>query len=190
MIKPLKTIQKLTSGAPVTIAVIGDSLTASWMVRKGYVDFSKICCTRIIRRENQRRRKGRAGRYGGQRCLRLKWDVLEYRPDCVLIQYALNDAFLGFTAGQFKGNIRKMIDAVREDPEADIVLLTSSYIGGSEDGGFVRNSISSLSIWETNTAFQVSLTHRHWKSRMDEGETDFQSLVSTTWCIPPNWATA
>ncbi len=178
MAKPFKTIQKLGSGSPVTIAAIGDSLTASWMVRRGYIDIFKD----MLQKQYPATRinvvaRGVPGDTADSGAYRLKWDILEYKPDCVLIQYALNDAFLGFTAGQFKMNIRKMIDAVREDPEADIVLLTSSYMGGNEDSGFVEEFYQQLIDLGNEYNLAVSLTHRYWKAKMDDGETDFQSLV-------------
>ena len=178
MIKPVKTIRKLSSGTPVTIAAIGDSLTASWMVRRGYIEIFKD----LLQQQYPATRinviaRGVPGDTADSGAYRLKWDILEYKPDCVLIQYALNDAFMGFTARQFQENIRKMIDAVREDPEADIVLLTSSYMGGSEDSGFVEEFYQRLIDLGNEYGLAVSLTHRYWKAKMDDGETDFQSLV-------------
>lgn len=37
--KPLRTLEKLECGSPVTIVAIGDSLTYGWMAEKGYLDF-------------------------------------------------------------------------------------------------------------------------------------------------------
>jgi|WetSurMetagenome_2_1015567.scaffolds.fasta_scaffold226811_2 acyl-CoA thioesterase I len=178
MIKPVKTIQKLSSGSPVTIAAIGDSLTASWMVRRGYIDFFKD----MLQKQYPATRinvvaRGVPGDTADSGTYRLKWDILEYKPDCVLIQYALNDAFLGFTAGQFRGYIREMIEAVREDPETDVVLLTSSYMGSNADNGFVEEFYQQLIDLGNEYNLAVSLTHRYWKAKMDGGETDFQSLV-------------
>jgi len=178
MIKPVRTIQKLASGTPVTIAAIGDSLTAGWMVRKGYIDlFKDMLQQRYPATRINVVARGVPGDTADSGAYRLKWDILEYKPDCVLIQYALNDAFMGFTARQFKENIRKMIDAVRDDPDADIVLLTSSYIGGSEDSGFVEEFYQQLIDLGNEYGLAVSLTHRYWKAKMDDGGTDFQSLV-------------
>ena len=39
MIKPWNIINKLINGEAVTIVALGDSLTAGWMVCKGYIDF-------------------------------------------------------------------------------------------------------------------------------------------------------
>lgn len=42
MIKPLKTIEKLSQGRAVTIVALGDSLTYGWMVDKGILIISMI----------------------------------------------------------------------------------------------------------------------------------------------------
>lgn len=178
MIKPSRIIDKLRSGTPVTIAAIGDSLTAGWMVRKGYIDFFK----EMLQKQYPQNRinivaRGVPGDTADSGAYRLKWDILEYRPDCVFIQYGINDAFMGFTTGQFRGYIRQIIEDIKADPEADIILLTSSYIGDNEENRFVEEFYQQLVELGAEFNLPVSLTHRYWKEKIDDGEADFLSLV-------------
>ena len=39
--KPTRTIDNLSTGTPITIVALGDSLTQGWMVSKGYIDYLK-----------------------------------------------------------------------------------------------------------------------------------------------------
>jgi len=178
MMTPSNTINKLRNGTPVTIAAIGDSLTAGWMVRKGYIDFFReMLQARYPETRIRMLAKGVPGDTADSGAYRLKWDVLEYRPDCILIQYGINDAYLGFTAGQFKRYIREMIEGIKADPNADIVLVTSSYLGSNEENGFVAEFYQTLVELGTEYGAAVALTHQYWKDKMDEGEVDFLSLV-------------
>ena len=178
MVKPVSTIHKLRSAEPVTISALGDSLTAGWMVRKGYIDYFKELLqqkypgapVRIVAR-------GVPGDTADSGAYRLQWDILEYRPDCVLIQYGINDAFMGFTTGQFGNYIRRIIEGIKADSGADIVLLTSSFLGSNEENGLVEEYYRQLVDLGTEYGLGVSLTHRYWKEKIDEGEADFLSLV-------------
>jgi acyl-CoA thioesterase-1 len=178
MITPSNTINKLRSGTPVTIAAIGDSLTAGWMVRKGYIDFFRdMLQARYPETRIRIIAKGMPGDTADSGAYRLKWDILEYRPDCVLIQYGINDAYMGFTTGQFKRYIKEMIEGIKADPDADIVLLTSSYLGSNEENDFVAEFYQKLTELGTEYGAAVSQTHQYWKEQMDAGEVDFLSLV-------------
>lgn len=178
MIKPSRTVEKMKSGVPVTIGAIGDSLTAGWMVRKGYIEYFRemivarypLCILKIINR-------GSPGDTADNGLYRLKLDITRHKPDCVFIQYAINDASLGFTSDQFRGYIEGMIKQTREESDSDILLITSSYIGDNQDNGYIEEFYRQLEILGKEYELPVALVHKYWKQKIDEGEADYLSLV-------------
>jgi acyl-CoA thioesterase-1 len=177
LIKPAQTINKLTNGASLTIVALGDSLTQGWMVSQGYIDFLKeMLHTRYPQSRFKLINKGIPGDTADSGLFRLKGDVLRYRPDCVFLQYAINDAFSGYTERLFKSNIKGIIDGIRENGDADIVLITSGYIGDNEDNRHVEGYYHQLEALGADYGIPVVQTHEYWKKRIKEGVI-FGSLV-------------
>ncbi len=177
MIKPKRTINKLISGAPITIVAIGDSLTQGWMVSKGYIDFLR----EMLRMKFPESRfklvnSGIPGDTADSGLYRLMGDVLYYNPDCVFIQYAINDAFSGFTEQQFKNNIKGMIEKIKENANTDIILITSDYIGDNDDNRSVERYYQQLTVLGEDYRIPVALVHEYWKKKITDG-IPFESLV-------------
>ena len=120
--------------------------------------------------------KGIPGDTANSGLYRLKGDVLRYSPDCVFIQYAINDAFSGYTERLFKSNVKGIIDGIRENGNADIVLITSGYIGDNDDNRYVEGYYHQLEALGADYGIPVVLTHEYWKIRIKEGVI-FESLV-------------
>jgi acyl-CoA thioesterase I len=177
MIKPARTINKLTNGIPVTIVALGDSLTQGWMVSKGYLDFlNEMLHIKFPKGRFKLINGGIPGDTADSGLSRLRWDVLHYNPDCVFIQYAINDAFSGFTEQHFKNNIKGIIDTIRENSDTDIVLITSGYIGDNEDNRHVEGYYRQLEVLGEDYGIPVVQTHEYWKKKIREGMI-FGSLV-------------
>jgi len=177
LIKPARTINKLINGIPVTIVALGDSLTQGWMVSKGYLDFLREMLPIIFPKSRFKLvNSGIPGDTADSGLSRLRWDVLHYNPDCVFIQYAINDAFSGFTEQQFKATIKGIIDKIKENGDADIVLITSGYIGDNDDNQHVEGFYRQLEILGEDYGIPVVLTHEYWKKKIREG-IPFGSLV-------------
>ena len=177
MIRPANTINKLIDGTPVTIVALGDSLTQGWMVSKGYVDFLKeILSIKFPKSRFELINSGMPGDTADSGLSRLQWDVFNYNPDCVFIQYALNDAFSGFAELQFKNIIRAIIDKIKEKGNADIVLITSGYIGNNDDNLHVEGYYRQLEMLGEDYGLSVVLTHEYWKKKIRDGVL-FGSLV-------------
>jgi acyl-CoA thioesterase I len=184
LIKPARTIDKLINGIPVTIAAVGDSLTQGWMVSKGYLDFLKeMLHTKYPKSEFKLINRGIPGDTADSGLHRLRWDVLHYNPDCVFIQYAINDAFSGFTEQQFKYYIKEMIDKIKGKGDADIVLITSGYIGDNDDNLQVERYYRQLEQLGQDYRIPVAKTHEYWKKKIRNG-TLFGSLVQYD-CVHP-----
>ena len=170
MIKPARTINKLISGTPITIAALGDSLTQGWMVDMGYIDFLEEML-RIKFPESRFKlvNSGIPGDTADSGLYRLMGDVLYYKPDCVFIQYAINDAFSGFTEQQFKKNIKGIIEKINENANTDIILITSGYIGDNDDNRHMEKYYHQLTVLGEDYYIPVALVHEYWKEKVRDG---------------------
>jgi len=170
LIKPVQTINKLISGTPATIVALGDSLTQGWMVSKGYLDFLQgLLPIKFPKSRFKLINSGMPGDTANSGLSRLRWDVLPYKPDCVFIQYAINDAFSGFTEHQFKAAIGGIIDKIKESGDADIILITSGYIGDNDDNRHVEGYYHQLEVLGEDYGIPVVLTHEYWKNKIRNG---------------------
>jgi len=177
MLKPERTIEKLQRGDKVVIAALGDSLTQGWMVRRGYIHFLReMLKARYPASSLTIVPKGIPGDSADNGLYRLRYDILEYNPDCVLIQYAINDAFMGYTSRQFRNTIQEMIEEIQADGDADIVLVTSSYIGDNADAEIIGEFYRQLEELGGVFGLPVAMVHEYWKKRIDEG-IDYGNLV-------------
>ena len=100
---------------------------------------------------------------------RLAGDVLYYKPDCVFIQYAINDAFSGFTEQQFKKNIKGIIEKINENANTDIILITSGYIGDNDDNRHMERYYHQLTALGEDYHIPVALVHEYWKEKVRDG---------------------
>ncbi len=177
MIKPTRTISKLISGTPITIVALGDSLTQGWMVSQGYIDFlEQRLRLKFPKSKFKLVNSGIPGDTADSGLYRLMGDVLYYNPDCVFIQYAINDAFSGFTEQQFKKNIKGIIEKIKENANTDIILITSGYIGDNADNRRVEGYYQQLTVLGEDYCIPVAQVHEYWKKKIADG-IPFESLV-------------
>ena len=177
MIKPTRTISKLISGTPITIVALGDSLTQGWMVSQGYIDFlEQRLRLKFPKSKFKLVNSGIPGDTADSGLYRLMGDVLYYNPDCVFIQYAINDAFSGFTEQQFKKNIKGIIEKIKENANTDIILITSGYIGDNADTRRVEGYYQQLTVLGEDYCIPVAQVHEYWKKKIADG-IPFESLV-------------
>jgi len=177
MIEPTRTISKLINGTPIKIVALGDSLTQGWMVSQGYIDFLNV----MLRMKFPESRfklvnSGIPGDTADNGVYRLMGDVLYYNPDCVFVQYAINDAFSGFTEQQFKKNIRDIIEKIKENTDADIILITSGYIGDNDDNRRIERYYRQLTVLGEDFHIPVVSVHEYWKKKITDG-IPLESLV-------------
>ncbi|MGZ6249132.1 MAG: SGNH/GDSL hydrolase family protein, partial [Syntrophales bacterium] len=162
---------------PITIVALGDSLTQGWMVSQGYIDFLRgMLRMRFPESRFKLVNSGIPGDTADSGLYRMMGDVLYYNPDCVFIQYALNDAFSGFTEQQFKKNIKGIIEKINENTNADIILITSDYIGDNDDNRSIERYYQQLTALGEDYRIPVALVHKYWKKKVADGIL-FESLV-------------
>ena len=168
--KPLRTLEKLECGSPVTIVAIGDSLTYGWMAEKGYLDFlgdmllSKYrkAVLRIVNR-------GIPGDTAQGGLSRVQHDVVAEHPDCVLIQFGLNDAFSGYDPEDYGKNIQDMIDAIRRAQAAEIVLVTSVWLNNPGENRVATRFYEQLEIISRASGLSMARVHSYWKEKIAGG---------------------
>ncbi|MCU0848738.1 MAG: SGNH/GDSL hydrolase family protein [Spirochaetes bacterium] len=166
-----RTISMLEKGDTVKIVALGDSLTQGWMARKGYIDFvSEMITARYGNRALNMVNRGIPGDTSEGGLHRLGPDVLDEDPDLVFIQFALNDAYTGYPAERFKGNIGMMVDSIRSDTRAEILLITSVPIFFSErESALVDSFYSKLEEISEGEGVPLARVHEYWRKRAGEG---------------------
>jgi len=177
MLKPAATIEKLRTGASVTLAALGDSLTHGWMVSKGYLDFlGEMLREKYPRGTLRILGRGIPGDTAGGGLSRLQEDILDEGPDCLLVQFALNDAMSGCPVAAFRHNVQTIIDQTRQAGAADIVLVTSSHCQDRYASELVAPFYRELESLAQANGLPVAGAHGYWQEKINQG-VDHQLLV-------------
>jgi lysophospholipase L1-like esterase len=164
------TIEKLKCGSPVKMVAIGDSLTYGWMVQKGYLDFfQEMLMKRYPQARLQIINAGIPGDTAEGGLHRLQTDVISHRPDCVLIQFALNDAYLGFSSKRFADKIRGMVHGISGTSDAEMVLLTSVWIENGVENGRALEFYDQIEAVAEENKLPIAKVHTYWKQKIDSG---------------------
>lgn len=174
----LENIQgQLEQGEPCTFVALGDSLTKGWMVSRGYVDF----LTRMIPEKYPQanlsiKNKGIEGHTAEDGLGRLKRDVFPHHPDLVLIQFGLNDCFMGDSPDVFESSLHLMVEALQKNTRAEILLLTSCLVFDARES--LRANTFYERVISTGEHFDIPVArvHEYWRHKIEAG-TDHGSLV-------------
>jgi hypothetical protein len=166
--KPEQTIQKLKAGNAATIIALGDSLTEGWMVARGYLDF----IDEMLRKKYPPARftimnRGIPGDTADGGLNRLREDVLDHDPDCVLVQFALNDLFMGISPERYKNHMQAIIDSIQSDTGAEIVVVTSVCLGNRPENAARKLFLSPRCAWATGGKTRrrtcSTVSSRNWR---------------------------
>ncbi len=174
---PRGILEKLSQGRDVVLAAIGDSLTYGWMVDQGYLDFLR----QTLRSRYPASRltvinRGIPGDTADNGLRRIRRDVLDLSPDGVLVQYALNDAFMGYTPQSFRRSLEGMIEEIQADGDAEIVLVTSVYLEEPREYERALLFYGEMEGLARKYRLPLARVHSHWEQRILSG-TDFGRLV-------------
>jgi len=170
-------IRKMKAGENVTIVAFGDSLTQGWMVRKGYINFiDEMLSLKYPESRHRIINRGIPGDTSDAGLYRLGRDVLDENPDLVLIQFALNDAYMGFSPGRLKKNILSMIERIKDDTSAAILLITSVMINIRDENSMAEKFYSILQEIAKEEDIPIALVHEYWKKMISDG-IEHSSLV-------------
>jgi len=177
MVKPERTIKKFLNGETVTIVALGDSLTNGWMVDTGYLDyFHDFLKSYYPKATVKIINKGIPGDTADGGLHRVSFDVIPYNPDCVFIQFALNDYACGYSPSIFGNYIRAIINTIKEKIESDIVLITSVWFGDYPEAQKAYIFYDTIVAIAFEYNLPVSKTHEYWKKAV-ENATPLRELV-------------
>lgn len=172
-----KTIEKLKAGKPLTIVALGDSLTYGWMVKKGYLDFLQEMLTeKYPKGKFEIFNRGIPGDTAEGGLHRLKDHVLDMNPDLVFIQFALNDAFIGYPVEQYRNNITAIISKLKQASSCEILLMTSVAPADPHEAGLAEPFYGALMAIAEKEHIPLALVHEYWKKKVADGVT-FDKLV-------------
>jgi len=168
--KLTKSLEKLNSGVEVKIAALGDSLTYGWMTERGFPDYLKIMITKkypdskftILNR-------GIPGDTAKDGLRRTDSDIIRLQPDLVFIQFALNDAYTGFSPEDFQKNIESIILKIRETSDAEIALITSVAILNPEENKIAEEFYTKIYECGERYNLPVAEVHKYWKEKISSG---------------------
>ncbi len=123
-------LRKLRAGASLKIVAFGDSITAGGDASKPELVFWQRWADDLQRKYPQARIKALNGATGGdstvQGLQRLREKVLEVKPDLVLIGFGMNDHNIGSVPiPDFERNLTQMIDRIRNETGAEVVLFSA-----------------------------------------------------------------
>ncbi|HOO70488.1 MAG TPA: GDSL-type esterase/lipase family protein [Spirochaetota bacterium] len=174
---PVKTIEKLHSGKDVAIIGFGDSLTQGWMARKGYLDFfGEMLGNKFPTSRVKIINRGVPGDSAAGGLHRLAWDVIDQDPDLVFVQFALNDAFMGVPLNIFHEQISSIVQSIKNDTEAEPVLLTSVYIADKDEYRYAQKYYDALQRVSSAEKIPLVAVHQYWEQAVKNG-VDHASLV-------------
>ncbi len=177
--RPLNTIKKLLSGTPVVITALGDSLTYGWMVRKGYLDFlAEMIDERFPDARVSLINCGMPAGTALDGLRRLERDVLHRSPDCIFVQFGLNDAFSGYSPEEFKDHVEVIIKRIQENTHSEIVIMTSVCLGNRRDNTVVERYYAQLEGLANLYGLPLARVHMYWKEKISRG-CPFSTLVQS-----------
>jgi acyl-CoA thioesterase-1 len=148
----MKTIKKMESGSEVIISAIGNSLTAGWMVRKGYLDYlNEMLILKFPSAKIKIINCGVPGDTADGGLSRIRFCAENEKPDMFIVEFGLNDAFMGHSVNRFKNNITLIVKKIRELYNSEIILITSVPMSNEEENEIMNifyKSIEEVSIEE------------------------------------------
>ncbi len=125
-----RTHARLVGGESVKIVAFGDSITAGGEASKPEYIFWNRWANELQRKYPVARITARNGATGGdstvQGLQRLPAKVLAEHPDLVLIGFGMNDHNIGgVPVPQFEQNLKVMIDRIRQETGAEVILFSA-----------------------------------------------------------------
>ena len=175
--RPEATIAKLNAGEAVTIVALGDSLTSGWMVARGYVDCLRdMLMIRYPRADVRIINSGIPGDTAPGGLYRLQQDAISFHPDLVMVQFALNDAFCGCPVAEYRRSIEAIVERIRQESSAEILLLTSTLPADADELDVPAPLYAALKDIARDKACAIALVDEHWSDAI-AGGTPHASLV-------------
>jgi len=175
--KLTETIHRLKHGEELKIVAIGDSLTQGWMVGRGYVDFLNEMISKKYPESRFRLiNRGIPGDTAEGGLHRLMNDVIKLNPDLVLVQFALNDLFCGYSSERFKNNMKAIVRGIKENTLVEILLVTSVPVIFERERAIADEFYEIMQKIADDEDVSIAPVHKYWEEKISEG-VDFYKLV-------------
>jgi acyl-CoA thioesterase I len=179
MKKPVKTIDKLSKGEEVIIGSLGDSLTYGWLTEMGFLDYLKqMLKNKYPQSSFKILNRGVPGDTAADGLRRLDGDIIRFKPDLVMIQFALNDAYTDYSPDNFKKNFELIISKIKEKTSSEIALLTSVALLNPRENLMAEKFYGKIYELGSQYSLPVALVHEYWKKKINEG-VNHSSLVQS-----------
>jgi acyl-CoA thioesterase-1 len=159
--------EALRQGRPVVIVGLGDSLTFGWEVERGFFDRAMATLAeRYPTAPVQGLNAGVPGdtAQGGSRRLA---PLLARAPDVVVVQFGLNDAFLGVPLPAFERSIEDLATRCRS-AGAVPVLATSCPLRDARDNDLADRYYHAITTVGGRLGCPVAALHAWWRRHAPE----------------------
>lgn len=125
-----RTKSRLERGEPLTVCAFGDSITAGGDASAPELIYWQRWLASLRARYPKSTITGINSATGGdttvQGLARLEQKVLVRKPDLVLVAFGMNDQNVGSVPlSQFEANLGEIVDRIRKDAPAEVILLSS-----------------------------------------------------------------
>ncbi len=164
------------------LLIRGGSIAAGFGVIKSYADIlSESLSERGVEVINRSRYRETSfdgiGTFGE--------DIDEFRPDALLVQFGVDDAFGYVYRSEFQENIVQMVRRARLRFPPVIFLATSHTFDDQHDMDAVNIFYRSLKIVATELGCELITVHSYWAAYLAEHKLDSKDLVLSD-CRYPN----
>jgi acyl-CoA thioesterase-1 len=156
-------VERMMRSEELLIIGLGDSLTYGWEVERGFFDrFIDILGGRFPSARIERHNAGIPGDTADGGLARLG-RLLDFNPDLVIVQFALNDAFSGIDPRDFEGSMQSIAARVLELPAA-VMLVTSCALEREHDAAIVRPFYDAIIRVGSRLSVPVAQLDRFWST--------------------------
>jgi acyl-CoA thioesterase-1 len=154
-------LNRMEQSQELLIVGLGDSLTFGWEVERGFFDrFVDMLKSRYPKAYIKRINAGIPGDTADGGLARLG-RILDLGPDLVIVQFGLNDAFIGVDPCDFERSIRSIAKRVLDLPAA-VILATSCALEREHDAAFARPFYDAIVRVGADLAVPVAQLDRFW----------------------------
>lgn len=155
---------RLQSQQEVTLLGLGDSLTQGWMVKQGFFDrFINQLKRKYPRCTIHSHNHGVPGSTAQEAIERL-YRVDEIQPDGVIVQFALNDCFVGVPVGNYSRHLENIATALIQQG-IGVILVTSCPVEDEGFGSQVMDFYKAIEILAKRMNIDAIRLHDYWLNR-------------------------
>lgn len=170
-IKNTMSIVKKIGKDHLTIVAFGDSLTYGWDVPMGYLKYLNIMLkTKYPDHSFSIINSGIPGNTAAHGLDRIKKDVIDRKPDIVLIQFGINDAFMNIHMTDFSQNILSIAKIIKDETKGIPVVVTSTFTNDSLLNKEIACYYYTMSECSQRINLPIAMVHEYWAKRTNKTE--------------------